>query len=300
MQQNWRLIFAVAALTMLALSFGEVPKVWAQKLEFKISVDTTPIHCRNMGLALFIEQLEKKSGGRLAPKVYHSAQLYKDVHVTKALRLGSVEMAVPGTWVLEGFERNTTLTMLPMFTGQPAKVTEDLVDGELGKLVNQSLEKKVDAKALGRWHELGYQHVWTRERKITKVEDFKGLKIRHAGGSVQEKRYRALGATAAFIAWPDVPMALVQGVVDGLVTTCKSAEGAKLYEAGLKYGFFLKNFQGYYVPMMSLKFWNSLSRDLQNLILEVWNENVTKQREIARKEQKEAEEIMKSKGIEIY
>ncbi len=136
---------------MLVLSFGEVPKVWPQKFEFKISVDTVPNHCRNMGLEIFIEQLQKKSGGKLVGKLYHSGQLYKDVHVTKALRLGSVEMAVPGNWVLEGFECNTTLTMLPMFMGQPGRITEELVDGEVGKFVNRSLEKKVNCKALGRW-----------------------------------------------------------------------------------------------------------------------------------------------------
>ena len=133
-----------------------------------------------------------------------------------------------------------------------------------------------------------------------KLEDFKGLKMRHSGGSIPEKRFKALGARAVFIAWPDVPMALIQGVVDGLATTSKSAERGKLYEAGIKYGVFTRNFCGFYIPMVNLKFWESLPADLQKIMLEVWKEHVPKQREIARREQKEAEEIMKSKGVEIY
>jgi len=66
-----------------------------------------------------------------------------------------VEMAVPGNWVLEGFDTSTSLTMLPMFFGQPGKITEDLIDGAVGKAVNQSLEKKVGVKSPGRWFELG-------------------------------------------------------------------------------------------------------------------------------------------------
>ncbi len=31
-------------------------------------------------------------------QLFHSGQLYKDVNVPKALREGSVEMAVPGVW----------------------------------------------------------------------------------------------------------------------------------------------------------------------------------------------------------
>jgi len=271
----------------------------AQTYEFKLSVDTVPNHPRNMGLVIFVEELEKKSGGKLKPKYYHSAQLYKDAHVTKALRTGTVEMAVPGNWLLEGFDTNTSITMLPMFFGQPAKITENLVDGDLGKAVNQSLEKKVGVKALGRWYELGYDQMWTRNKKVTKMEDLKGLKIRHSGGSTPEGRLNALGASAVFIAWPDVPMALVQGTVDGLCSTAKSVEGAKLYEAGVKYGTLTRNWSGYYVPMVSQKFWKSLPPDLQKIFLQVWDDVATKQRQIARQEQAEAIKLMQGKGVEI-
>ncbi len=301
MKEVLRILIIVAVVITLALSISPSKAAAAEKtFEFKISVDTVPNHPRNMGLVIFIEELEKKSGGRLVPKYYHSAQLYKDAHVTKALRTGTVEMAVPGNWVLEGFDTSTSLTMLPMFFGQPGKITEDLIDGEIGKAVNQSLEKKVGVKSPGRWFELGYDQTWTRNKKITKIEDFKGLKIRHSGGSNPEARLNALGASAVFIAWPDVPMALVQGTVDGICSTTKSVEGAKLYEAGIKYAINTRNFCGYYVPLVNIKFWNSLPPDLQKIFMEVWNEVVPKQREISRKEQADARKLMEGKGVEFY
>jgi len=300
MRSTRKTLIVAAVAVALAGWVSPGPTLAAEKVyEFKISVDTVPNHPRNMGLVIFIDELQKKSGGRLAPKYYHSAQLYKDAHVTKALRTGTVEMAIPGNWVLEGFDTSTSLTMLPMFFGQPGKVTEDLIDGEVGKAVNQSLEKKVGVKSPGRWFELGYDNTWTRSKKITKWEDFKGLKIRHSGGSIPEDRLNAFGASAVFIAWPDVPMALVQGTVDGICSTTKSVESAKLYEAGVKYGVGCRNYNGYYVPMVNLKFWNSLPPDLQKIFSEVWNETVPKQREIARKEQADAKKLMESKGVEI-
>jgi len=300
MRCTWKILVVAAVAAALAGWVSPGLTFAAEKVyEFKISVDTVPNHPRNMGLVIFIDELQKKSGGRLAPKYYHSAQLYKDAHVTKALRTGTVEMAIPGNWVLEGFDTSTSLTMLPMFFGQPGKVTEDLIDGEVGKAVNQSLEKKVGVKSPGRWFELGYDNTWTRSKKITKWEDFKGLKIRHSGGSIPEDRLNAFGASAVFIAWPDVPMALVQGTVDGICSTTKSVESAKLYEAGIKYGVGCRNYNGYYVPMVNLKFWNSLPPDLQKIFSDVWNETVPKQREIARKEQAEAKKLMEGKGVEI-
>jgi TRAP-type transport system periplasmic protein len=299
MKKTIQTIALMGLVLTLGLGVG-ISKAPAQTYEFKISVDTVPNHPRNMGLVIFIEELQKRSGGKLVPKYYHSAQLYKDAHVTKALRTGTVEMAVPGNWVLEGFDTSTSLTMLPMFFGQPGKITENLIDGEVGNAVNRSLEKKVGVKSPGRWYELGYDNTWTRNKKITKMEDFQGLKMRHSGGSNPEERLNALGASAVFIAWPDVPMALVQGTVDGICSTAKSVESAKLYEAGIKYGVFTRNFNGYYVPLVNLKFWNSLPPELQKVFTQVWDETVPKQREIARREQAEARKLMESKGVEIF
>jgi TRAP-type C4-dicarboxylate transport system substrate-binding protein len=301
MREVCRILGIVAVGIALALSMSPGQATSAEKtFEFKISVDTVPNHPRNMGLVVFMEELQKRSAGRLVPKYYHSAQLYKDAHVTKALRTGTVEMALPGNWLLEAFDTSASLTMLPMFFGQPGKITEDLIDGEVGKAVNRSLEKKVGVKSPGRWFELGYDHTWTVHKKITKMEDFKGLKIRHSGGSIPEDRLNAFGASAIFIAWPDVPMALVQGTVDGVCSTTKSVESAKLYEAGIKYGLCCRNYNGYYVPMVNLKFWNSLTPDLQKIFTDVWNEVVPRQREIARKEQADARKLMEGKGVEFF
>jgi TRAP-type transport system periplasmic protein len=301
MREVWKVLGVAAVGICLVFSMTPGKVAAAEKVfEFKISVDTVPNHPRNHGLVMFIEELQKRSGGKLVPKYYHSAQLYKDAHVGKAVRTGTVEMAVPGNWLLEGFDTSTSLTMLPMFFGQPGKKTEELIDGEVGKAVNRSLEKKMGVKSPGRWFELGYDNTWTREKKITKMADFKGLKIRHSGGSIPEERLNALGASAVFIAWPDVPMALVQGTVDGICSTTKSVEGAKLYEAGIKYGVECRNFNGYYIPLVNLKFWNTLPPDLQKTFMEVWNETAPKQREISRKEQAEAKKLMQGKGVEFF
>ncbi len=301
MRGCWKGLAVAAMALALAGWVNPGPVAAAEKVfEFKISIDTVPNHPRYGGLEIFVPELAKKSGGRLVGKIYHSAQLYKDAHVTKALRTGTVEMAVPGNWLLEGFDTSASLTQLPMFFGQPGKITEDLIDGAVGKAVNQSLEKKVGAKSPGRWYELGYDHTWTVSKKITKMEDFKGLKIRHSGGSIPEDRLNRFGASAVFIAWPDVPMALVQKTVDGICSTTKSVESAKLYEAGIKYCVTCRNYNAYYVPLVNLKFWNILPPDLQKTFSEVWNETVPKQREIARKEQADARKLMEGKGVEFF
>ncbi len=300
MSRKWKGMLILAGISILCLQLGTVPRVEAQPYELKISVETVANHPRNMGIELFCQDLVKRTGGKFAPKLYDSARLYKDIHVVKALNAGSVEMAFPGQFVMEGTDVNAGLTMLPMFFGQPQRITEQLLDGEFGQTVCRALEKKLNAKVIGKVYEMGFDHVFTAKKKITKLEDFKGLKIRHAGGAAQVARLKALGAGAIYISWPDVPMALAQGAIDGVSTTTKSLESIKLHEAGIKYAVECRNFISYYYPIVNLKFWNSLPPDLQKIFVDAYNDAVPKQREMAKKDQEEAKKFLQSKGVYFY
>jgi TRAP-type transport system periplasmic protein len=296
MKNAWK--FGLVLLILLGLTAGPVT---AEVYKFKISVDTTMNHPRNQGLLKFIELVKEKSGGKLVPELFHSAQLYKDTHVPKALSLGTVEMAVPGIWQLESYDPNASITALPMFYGQPPEATERLVDGAWGKAIGASLGKKMRVKVLSGWYELGYIHVHFVKKEVKSLEDFKGLKIRYFGSAVNAKRIKAYGGSPMMVSWADVPMALVQGTVDGLITTMKSADSAKLDEAGMKYSVKDYEFLGYYVPMVSLKFWNKLPKDLQKIMEDAWAGQFMEQRKMARKMQADAEGVMKKRsGLKIF
>ena len=296
MRTGLKSILISLALCILGWPLGGAPIAEAQTVEFKISLETVPNHSKTMGVNLFIKELMKRSAGKLKPHLYHSAQLYKDAHVTKAVNMNTVQMAVVGNYLLEGFEINATLTHLPMFFGQPLEITMKLIDGELGKTVRRKLEEKLNVKVIGRVFEMGFDNCYTLKKKITKLEDFKGLRMRHAGGAISTARFKALGAEGVVIAWPDVPMALARGTIDGLATTTKSVESAKLQEAGLKYALECRNHVSYYFPLVNEKFWKSLPSDLQKVFLDVWDETVPKQREIAREEQRKAKVFLQTKG----
>ena len=273
-------------------------------IEFSISVETVPDHPRNHGLVLFIKNLEEKSKGRFKVKYYHSAQLYKGKDILKALTLGTIDMGVPGNWWLDKINPNAVLTALPMFYAQPPDVTEKLVDGEFGQMLNESIGKKMGVVVPGRWYELGYAHLHTTKKQISRITDLKGLKIRYFGSPSNAERLRALGTNPVPVPWPDMPMALMRGTVDGLITSFKSAEGAKLVEAGLKYSVADRQCMLHYAPMVSKKFWNSLPDDMRQLFVDVWNDHIPQQRALARKLQAEAElemeRLYKKKGGSIW
>ena len=300
MSRGWKTMLVLVAVTTLLLSVGVVPMVKAQTFEFKISIENSLTHPKTKGLEIFIQELIKRSEGRLKPHLYHSAQLYKDIHVTKAVNMGVVHMAVVGNYLLDGFDINATITHLPLFFGQPHALTTKLIDGGVDDFVTKRLEDKLNVEVIGRVWEMGFDNCYTIKRKITELEDFKGLRMRHAGGSVSTRRFKALGAEGVVISWPDVPMALARGTVDGLATTTKSAESAKLHESGLKYGLECRNHVSYYYPLVNRKFWNSLPQNLQKIFMDVWEETTPIQRKIARDQQIWAKDFLEGKGMDFY
>ncbi|RAI01738.1 ABC transporter substrate-binding protein [Acuticoccus sediminis] len=282
----------------LVLSAAFVTSAAAQET-MRISLDTNPSHVRNHAIELFVEKLEEKAGDKLKVEVYPSAQLYRDRDVARALRQGAVEMAVPGTWVLDGAVPSFGLTSLPMFYGLPAEVTLELMDGEIGQKINERAEDRLRVHVLGPWLNLGFSNYYATGAPIKTHADMKNLKIRISGGTANAARVEGFGGVANMIAWPDVPMALSSHVVDAVSSTHESIASAKLWDSGLKHAFEDRQWFGQYVPMVSSAFWDKLDPELQDAITEAWAETVPEERRMAAEAQDAAREKLMSEGMDM-
>ena len=78
------------------------------------------------------------------------------------------------------------------------------------------------------------QVVWGK-KKLTSLDDFKGMKLRVAQPE-QGEMVRRFGGTSVTICAPEVPSALDRGVVDGIFT---AGVGAVLWKDLLKFGFLI-------------------------------------------------------------
>ena len=77
-------------------------------------MDTSPSHGRTLAIADFLKKLEAASQGEIAPQLFDSGQLFADRDVIKALVLGQVEMAAPGTWLVSAYVPEADLGQLPL------------------------------------------------------------------------------------------------------------------------------------------------------------------------------------------
>lgn len=292
-----RKIFVLAGFAAVAAALAATPVLAQQKL--RISLDTNPSHVRNKGAEIFAEELKKRVGDKLTVEIYPSGQLFRDINIPKALRQGAIEMGIPGTWQLDGIEPNMALQTLPMFYGAKPEVVHDIMDGKLGTFLNERMEKRMKIKILGKWADLGMQHFYSTSKPINSYDDLKGMKIRFSGGTANAARIKLQGAIPTLIPFPDLPIAMSQGMVQGVATTHESAASSKLYDSGLEYSFEDNQFMGQYVPMMNRAFWDRQPKDVQKAILESWDVAVKKQREMAATAQQTARETLQQHGVKM-
>lgn len=265
----------------------------------RISTENNQHHVQTKVIGLFAGRLREKLKGKLAVEHYHSARLFRDRRVVKALADGKVEMAVPGTWQLDRFEPSVGLFLLPMFYGRNADFNHRLRDTEIGQEINSRIGKSLDVTVLGRWIDLGHAHLYSVKKPIESHADLNGMRIRIPGGIANAGRLKAFGAIPEVIPWPDLPQALTFGKIDGVLTTHATVASARLWEKGIRYAFEDKQYFPQYIPIISSHFWNKLPGEIQQTIRETWESVVDEGRSMAAAAQRNALTALRVNGISV-
>ncbi|HJO97440.1 MAG TPA: TRAP transporter substrate-binding protein DctP, partial [Rhodospirillales bacterium] len=132
-----------------------------------------------------------------------------------------------------------------------------------------------NAVEVGMAHYMPGQGVFTK-KPVRTIADLKGVGIRVYSG-VLLSSFKLLGARPQLIPWGDAPAALLQGVVDGAITSPSS---------GIKVGFGDTTKYMTTMPLsnrvswiMNKKVWNSLPAEIQKLLQDEGNASAARMQE---------------------
>lgn len=289
MKYFYRVIVFKAMLCFVGVLVAEEP------YNLRISVDTGPNHLRNITIKRFTALLAERTKA-IRPWLYPSGQLSKDKDIPKALHWGYVDMGVVARLKLTPFVPDMNIASIPSIYGLSAEAFHQLFDGEIGQALARKLER-LDIKVLGKPIDLGFLNIYTNEQQIHSPQDYLGLKLRVSGGSGQWALLQAFGANAILLPFPDVPLALTQGSLDGLQTTHETVVSGKLWEFGLQYCYEDQASFVDYIPIVSLSFWNALPAELQVLMTQTWNDVVIDGRLYSKQRQAKARTVLIQQGI---
>jgi TRAP-type C4-dicarboxylate transport system substrate-binding protein len=147
------------------------------------------------------------------------------------------------------------------------------------------------------WQAIAPIHLVLRNKKVTRMEELKGLKIRGMPG-LRTVFNEALGATGVAMPTAESFMALERGTLDGVNTAVESAVSLKFNEV-TKYWIWEPICTGGLMIAMNLKVWNSMPPDIQTIIEQLSIEAHYRFKELMQTPS-ESRALLKKLGWEVY
>lgn len=253
---------------------------------------TTP-YMEAMALA---EVLSEATNGRIEVTVYPAEQLGPVSAVMDLLKNGVADIAsfgMPPYKALFPLENGQELALSVTSDMTTAlKLRNELTLGDYGQAF-----PKNNLKFLS-WSIGGPQQFFLT-KKVTKAEDFKGMKIR-APDPLTLAPFQPFGLVPVAMPMGDVYESLQRGVLDGFVNAPENAVANKWHEV-TKFNISHNLAYGGGVMVMSQRSWDSLPADLQTIIDQAISQDwLPRIFEIHNEETSKAVTTLRSDGVDIY
>lgn len=241
------------------------------------------------------DRINKGSKGALKVEIYPESSLYKDQDVIEAVASGAVEMtSVPSFWVGR-IAPAVRLFELPGVFKSP-EVAYKAMDRDVGAKMKQQVESK-GIKLLG------FSGIWMEwmgfatKKPVYVPGDLKGMKLRATSPS-DARVIQAAGAVPQSLSGGELYMALQRGTIEGAVASTPQIVERKLYEV-TNYLNDIKIGSVTYPVLINKKFFESLSPDLQKLVVDTVQEVCKESRSEAVDQIRGWAEDAKKKGVTL-
>ncbi len=252
-------------------------------------------HPSHLGALRFKEIVEKKTNGNVKVEVYSNSSLGSAPEYTEQLQLGALELGLVTSGQLQVWVREYGAVMIP-FLFESYDHAHKALDGEAGDLLSKfALEKNF--VVLSNW-EWGFREITNNKMRIEKPEDVAKLKMRVPNEIQLQAMYKAFGATTSIIAFPELYMALAQGVVDGQCNPLATIYYQKLYEVQ-PYVTISNHVYNTQMLVASKKTWDSFAPDVQVILLEASQEAGVLTRELTVSSEEDIIQKLKDAGVDV-
>ncbi|HUH76768.1 MAG TPA: TRAP transporter substrate-binding protein [Devosia sp.] len=261
------------AATMLAATAMLVSAASAQTV--LRSSDTHPDGYPTVeAVKVFGELLSKKTDGRYAVEVFHSAQLGEEKDTIEQTQFGVIDMNRISIGAFNTQVPEATVTQLP-YIFRSAEHFHNVLDGPIGEEILAAFEA-VDVVALA-FYDGGSRSFYNSQKPINSPADMTGMKLRVMQSDIFVDMVAAFGGNATPMPYGEVYSGIQTGVIDGAENnypsydTAGHAEVAKFYSLD-------EHLMVPEVLVISKIVWDGLTPEDQALFREAAKESVASQR----------------------
>ena len=241
------------------------------------------------------DELWKRTNGQIYLDYKPFSMLGGEVEVLNQLQMGAIQGMGVSSVAATNLGPRFGLVNLPFLINSFDKLDRFVAN----KTLFDHFMMAMDHQGITGLDITGYgNYGWATTTPVRTLADAKKIKFRTAEAIVNQILYREWGFNPVAMPWPDVPVALKQGVIEGLDHTPMVCNITKKFEV-CKYYTYINYAQGLFIWIFNKDWLESLPADLRETFVEVVHDvcaNIRKQTQ-----QQEIDEIAKAKaaGIEF-
>ena len=205
------------------------------------------------------DELWKRTNGQIYLDFKPFSMLGGEVEVLNQLQMGAIQGMGVSSVAATNLGPRFGLINLPFLINSFEKLDKFVGSGQLF----EHYMRAMDHQGITGLDITGYgNYGWATTSPVTNIEEAKKIKFRTAEAAVNQLFYKECGFNPVVMPWPDVPVALKQGVITGLDHTPMVCNITKKFEV-CKYFTYLDYAQGLFIWIFNKAWINSLPPDLQ-------------------------------------
>lgn len=239
---------------------GSAQEQKVMKLAATLMPDTSPIKC----LTDMSVKLKDETQGAVDIQIFPASQLGGQRDFVEGVSMGTVEMCIVGVGALESFEPRFSIYGMP-FLFEDNDHLYKFYDSDINQKILQDFCDQKGMRVIGLFNE-GFRTVWTKEKPVESLADFKGLKLRVPEVPIFVDMFTTLGCNATPLPAGDVYTALQTGMIEGVELPVSSIVGGKINEV-VKYETVTNHVSGAMVVLINEGYYQSLTGEQQQMLL---------------------------------
>ncbi len=256
------LLLVIFGIILMGMALSAKHGFASPKILIKAVAGWPVTHVGNEYYKEFIKRVNDRSKGEIEIKLLGGPEVVSTFDQLKALSTEVIDMVHAAQSYYAGVVPEGTAVDLLL----PNELLPFLRESGVWDTYSQAYIERAKAVLLGNvW--IGMPFYIMTNKPVSKLDDIKGLKIRGMGGLL-DILAGEMGASVVRIASAEVYEGLQRGIVDGAIRNTISLIEFKEYEV-LKYIIFPPFCTSSGVVWIGEKKWNSIPKNLQNLIKEV-------------------------------
>ncbi|MDY6791676.1 MAG: TRAP transporter substrate-binding protein [Thermodesulfobacteriota bacterium] len=220
------------------------------------------------------DELWKRTNGQIYVDYKPFSMLGGEVEVLNQLQMGAIQGMGCSSVASTNLGPRFGLVNLPFLINSFDKLDKFVKSGKLFDHFMMAMDHQgiigIDISSYGNYG-------WATTIPVKTIADAKKVKFRIAEAAVNKLSYKAWGFNPVVMPWPDVPVALKQGVITGLDHTLTVCSVTKKFEVA-KYYTQLNYAQGLFIWIFNKAWYNKLPKDLQKIFKETVHDVCAKAR----------------------